>query len=254
MNFSFPALSKLSTPTPFGLLSRDQRMELQRALALYGTYFDSIDGAIGPRSMKAIGDIRFSEGSLVALGHLTPLAVQELSSAIAKFGQASAKHNLQTKEGRKAAIIEESYAQGFIKPQVAYVLASADWETNHTFEAKKEAYWLSDPDAWLRRHHPEYYPYYGRGLIQLTWQSNYERYSAILGIDLVKNPDLMLNFDVALFTLVHGLRIGFFTGKKLSDFITDKEVNYTAARRCVNGTDRATEIAVMARNYALELA
>lgn len=253
MNFFFPALSKLKSPTPFALLSRDQKIELQRALALYGTYLSPIDGAIGPKSMKAIGDIRFSEGNLVALGQLTPSAVTELTITIAKFGQASAKHDLKTRVGRQAAIIEESYAQGLTKPQVAYVLASADWETNHTFEAKREAYWLSDPDSWLSRNHPEYYPYYGRGLIQLTWLSNYERYGAILGMDLVKNPDLMLNFDVALFVLVHGLRTGFFTGKKLSDFITAKEVNYTAARRCVNGTDKAIEIAVMARNYALEL-
>lgn len=36
----------------------------------------------------------------------------------------------------------------------------------------------------------EGYKYRGRGLIQLTGKSNYEKYSKLLGIDLVKDPDL----------------------------------------------------------------
>jgi hypothetical protein len=36
----------------------------------------------------------------------------------------------------------------------------------------------------------EGYLYRGRGLIQLTGKDNYAKYSKLLGIDLVKNPDL----------------------------------------------------------------
>ena len=33
--------------------------------------------------------------------------------------------------------------------------------------------------------------YYGRGFIQLTFKSNYERYGKLIGIDLVNNPDIL---------------------------------------------------------------
>lgn len=39
--------------------------------------------------------------------------------------------------------------------------------------------------------------YKGRGYIQLTGRSNYTRYSRILGVDLVNNPDLAMRPDIA---------------------------------------------------------
>lgn len=55
----------------------------------------------------------------------------------------------------------------------------------------REAWWLSE--AW-RAANLRYYPYYGRGLIQLTWASNYARAERELGIGgLVADPDLALD-------------------------------------------------------------
>ena len=48
------------------------------------------------------------------------------------------------------------------------VLATVEWETNKTFQPVREAYWLNED--W-RRAHLKYYPYYGRGFVQLTWKS-----------------------------------------------------------------------------------
>ena len=38
----------------------------------------------------------------------------------------------------------------------------------------------------------EFYPYYGRGPIQITWEETYARLGEALGVDLVAEPDLLL--------------------------------------------------------------
>lgn len=58
----------------------------------------------------------------------------------------------------------------------------------------------------------------GRGFVQLTWRSNYERMEKKLGVPLVKQPNLMLTYPVAIATLVLGMRDGDFTGKRLGNY------------------------------------
>jgi hypothetical protein len=52
---------------------------------------------------------------------------------------------------------------------MAYVLATTEWETDHTFKPVREAFWKDE--AW-RQVNLRYYPYYGRGYMQLTWEDN----------------------------------------------------------------------------------
>lgn len=59
--------------------------------------------------------------------------------------------------------------------------------------------------------------------------------------------------DIALFVLVHGFKTGTFTGRKITDYINDFETAFINARRCINGTDRAHEIAELAENYLNDL-
>ena len=94
-----------------------------------------------------------------------------------------------------------------------------------------------------------YYPYYGRGYVQLTWRSNYQYWSRRLGIDLVNNKDLALRSDIAAQILVYGMRDGTFTGRKLSHYVNNSKTDFYNARRVVNGTDRASRIAGNARRY-----
>ena len=74
----------------------------------------------------------------------------------------------------------------FSGPQWAYIFATVFHETNATFLPVREAYWMSED--WRKRNF-RYYPYYGRGFVQITWEANYLTYKKLLGIDLVKNPD-----------------------------------------------------------------
>ncbi len=62
-------------------------------------------------------------------------------------------------------------------------------ETASTFAPVREAFWLTE--AW-RQANLRYWPYYGRGFIQLTWQATYAAVGTRLGLDLVGQPDLAL--------------------------------------------------------------
>jgi len=168
-----------------------------------------------------------------------PLPVQP-SPAIAD------EYDFSNKEGTIAAIKAECRKQGIgLAAQVAYVLATVDWETGHTFKPVREAFWKSE--AWRKENLGRYYPYYGRGFVQLTWKDNYRKYSEVLGDDLVNNPDLAMEPKNAVFILVHGFKTGAFTGKKIINYINAAGTDFHNARRCINGVDRAEEIAAIAQ-------
>jgi len=131
----------------------------------------------------------------------------------------------------------------------AYVLATVFHETNQTFEPVKEAYWLSE--NW-RKKNLRYYPWYGRGFVQLTWEANYRKMTKKLGVDLITNPDNAMEFDIAYNILVVGMVDGDFTGKKLSDYWEDHPLggyDYARARQIVNGTDKMHKIAAYAFHF-----
>lgn len=88
--------------------------------------------------------------------------------------------------------------------------------------------------------------YYGRGYIQLTWYENYDAMGKKLGLDLLNNPDLMLNVRVSTEATFKGMILGMFTGKKLIDYFNSKKTDWINARKIINGLDAAEKIA----NYA----
>lgn len=152
--------------------------------------------------------------------------------------------------GETPLIVQECQRQGLLRNQAAYCLATAYWETNRTMQPVKEAYWLSDD--W-RKNNLRYYPWYGRGFVQLTWRQNYERIGQRLSLDLTTDPDDVMEPYTAAKILVLGMREGVFTGKKLDDYITLQRSDYRGARRIVNGMDRASTIAELAEEYEAEL-
>lgn len=126
-------------------------------------------------------------------------------------------------------------------------LATTYHETNNTMEPVREAYWLSE--QW-RKLNLRYYPYYGRGFVQLTWEGNYAKATKELQahgvidmtIDLVKTPDLAMRPDIAAYILWFGMGDGWFTGRKFSDYFNDKVNDPYGARQIINGEDKATLI------------
>jgi hypothetical protein len=151
-------------------------------------------------------------------------------------------------KGYAPQIIVECHKRGVLRNQAAYVLATSQWETNHTHEPVKEAYWLSE--EW-RKANLRYYPWYGRGFTQLTWEENYEKAQKELGLGtiLTDDPDMALDPDIAKEIIVLGMIQGWFTGKKLSDYITLQKSDFVNARRIINGTDKANDIAALAKKY-----
>jgi hypothetical protein len=84
----------------------------------------------------------------------------------------------------------------------------------------------------------EYYPYVGRGFVQLTWESNYEKASNLLSLtderDLVAHPDMALDSLIATRVLFRGMAEGWFTGRALGDYFNDDEDDPVNARAIVN--------------------
>ncbi len=145
--------------------------------------------------------------------------------------------------GLSKDIIKYAKEKGVLRNQLAYILASAYWESARTMMPVREY----GSESYLRS--KRYYPYVGMGLVQLTWRANYEKASRKLGVDFVASPKLLLESDHSVRILVDGMIDGWFTGKKLADYITLQKSDFRNARRIVNGMDKASEIAKIARDY-----
>lgn len=242
----FVELLKITTPKPLTELKENELKEVQRALSELGYPVGEIDGLIGPKTRTAWAEFKTDvfEGNPEFIG---PDAVEQLREMLKTDTKSGKIHDFSTKEGTIDAIRWECQAQGIgLATQTAYVLSTVEWETAKTFKPVKEAFWLSE--AW-RKKNLRYYPFYGRGFVQLTWKNNYEKYSKLLGVDMVKDPDLAMNNNVALFVLVHGFKTGTFTGRKITDYINPNKSDFLNARRCINGMDKASKIAALVDKY-----
>ena len=151
-------------------------------------------------------------------------------------------------------IVETCEKYGLTYPQAAYLLATTYHETAHTFKPIKEY----GSDKYLSKYDTgglakalgntpqadgDGIKYAGRGYVMITGYYNYKFAGEQLGIDLINNPDLALEPKYAAEILVKGSKDGWFTSKKLSDYINDKSKSYYQARRVINGLDKAQQIA-----------
>lgn len=172
------------------------------------------------------------------------------------------------------AILDEFLCRVLAIDAMAYMLATAFHETAHTMQPVRETLADSDDKAitildrafargqlkWVKK------PYWrkdadgkswlGRGLVQLTHKVNYQKMSAITGIDLVAHPERAMEMDVAIAIMIEGMTHGIFTGKDNDDFLDGVDESdaedfreFVSARRIINGTDRAADIARIALTF-----
>lgn len=123
-----------------------------------------------------------------------------------------------------------------------YMLATVYHETGHTFlpieeygKGKGHKYGEIDPVT--------HKAYYGRGYVQLTWKDNYKEFSIILKLDLVSNPELVLDPLTAYKIMSIGMRKGSFTGVSLNKYFNETKDDPINARKIINGLDCAERIA-----------
>lgn len=155
-------------------------------------------------------------------------------------------------------IVEYGFRNGYRIAEIAYNLATAKHETADWYQPIREGATRSGPvftdaqaqaavrNAMARGLIKKDYvtpingrSYYGRGLVQITWLDNYKKYEELTGKPLVANPDMALDWDVALFIMYDGINKGRFRGVKFADFVPeDTEPTHqrlSRARDIVNG-------------------
>lgn len=146
----------------------------------------------------------------------------------------------------------------------AYLLATIKHETGGAYQPIEEyggeTYWRKQygKDSPIGRQlgnvtDQDAIDYHGRGYAMTTGRRNYEIVGKLIGVDLVAEPDTLLQPVTAMNALLATAVNGKITGKKLSDFLASNPPDYVNARRVFNGLDQAQLIAEYAKKFEVIL-
>lgn len=145
--------------------------------------------------------------------------------------------------------------------QLAYCLATFKWETAHTLRPIDEIgstarfNSLYGPNTKVGKVLGNKQPgdgarFHGRGYVQLTGRRNYTKAKTLTGVDLTTEPDRAKEPELAYRIAIQGMIEGWFTTRKLGQFIKDGlPPDYENARTIINGHDKAQSIADLARRF-----
>jgi hypothetical protein len=128
------------------------------------------------------------------------------------------------------AILDEAERRGTPLKHLAYMLATAFLETARTMQPIAEYGKGAGRKYGVKGKYGQV-PY-GRGYVQLTWDSNYERADKELGLKgaLLRNFNLAMRQDIAAKIMFEGMAAGWFTGKRLADYIVGDKADYVGAQ------------------------
>jgi len=174
--------------------------------------------------------------------------------SLARLNPFTGKMTQQQVDGCNAILDEWEARPSFTdKRWLAYMLATAKWETAHTMHPVEEIgrgqgrdYGSPDPETGQT--------YYGRGYVQITWKTNYQKMAALTGADLVHHPELALDPKIAALVMFEGMKGGLFTGVGLPRYFSETVNDPVNARRIINGTDHAQDIARIHEAFLAALA
>lgn len=138
---------------------------------------------------------------------------------------------------------------------LAYMFATVHHETDRKFAGIEEY----GPDSYFKKYDGRLdlgntqpgdgLRFKGRGFVQITGRANYTKYTGVLGVDLVKKPELALELKHCVQIMFHGMATGGFTGKKLGDYFKGNTADWINARRIINKLDKANLIADYAKQF-----
>ena len=120
--------------------------------------------------------------------------------------------------------------------KIAYILATVKWETANTIQP------ITEYGSKKYLQGKKYWPYIGRGYVQLTWEWNYKAFGDVIGVDLIGNPDLANEPETAWLVLEEGMTDltpgdPEFTGKSLEDYFNSNGLDFYNARKIINPKD-----------------
>ena len=194
--------------------------------------------------MFTINRTKFFDGYRVRFGPLTDDLVEGLEFLLGQIEQDNRFPGTETN-----------------RRELAYCLATFKWETAHTMKPIDER---GGNNYFNKRYGPQTSVgkmlgntkagdgalFHGRGYVQLTGRRNYAKAKQLTGVDLIADPDRAKDSEIAYQIAIQGMKDGWFTGKKLSQFIKDgQSPNYEDARTIINGHDKAANIADIARRF-----
>ena len=131
---------------------------------------------------------------------------------------------------------------------LAYCLATFFHETAQKMQPIEE-YGKGSGKSYGQPAGPHNQKYYGRGHVQLTWETNYKNGQQYLkdrykvDSNIYPNASKMLESETSALVSFDGMVHGWFTGVGLPKYFNGTTEDPVNARRIVNGTDKADMIA-----------
>lgn len=205
-----------------------------------------VDGIVGPRTWSAVLKTRIEAANINPRSALLGSQRIDIDALITSIPYPEVREAAQSSI---PLILQQCGDSGVTDlKQIAYILATAEHES-HLGRWMEEfaSGWDYEGREDLGNTQPGDGPLFkGRGFVQLTGRTNYDDWSKRINLNLVEDPTLVTEPAIAAKILVEGMKLGTFTGYKLSDFIGD---NFRSARRIINGMDCAERIAAIAQGY-----